>query len=117
MGTTADSFGHAFRGVILLVRTQRNARVHIAALLAVVAAGIAVGLSPVEWGIVVLASALVLGAEAMNTAVEKLADRVSPERHPLVRDAKDAAAAAVLISAIAAAALGALVFIPALLRR
>ena len=70
-----------------------------------------------EWALLVLASALVLSAEAMNTAVEKLADRVSPERHPLVRDAKDVAAAAVLISAIGAAVLGALVFVPALLRR
>lgn len=75
------------------------------------------GLSTLEWALVALASALVLSAEAMNTAVEKLADRVSPEKHPLVRDAKDAAAAAVLIAAIGAAVLGVLVFAPALLRR
>ncbi len=117
MGATADSFGHAFRGILLLLQTQRNARVHAAVLLVVVASGFVVGLSTLEWALLVLASALVLSAEAMNTAVEKLADRVSPERHPLVRDAKDAAAAAVLISAIGAAVLGALVFVPALLRR
>ncbi|MFO7625734.1 MAG: diacylglycerol kinase family protein [Candidatus Fermentibacteraceae bacterium] len=117
MGITADSFGHAFRGLRLLLKTQRNARVHTAVLIVVVAAGFAVGLSSLEWALVVLASALVFSAEAINTALEKLADRVSPEKHPLVRDAKDAAAAAVLISAIGAAVLGALVFIPALLRR
>lgn len=117
MGATADSFGHAFRGMLLLLRTQRNARVHTAALLVVVAAGFAVGLSSLEWALVALASALVFSTEALNTAVEKLADRVSPEKHPLVRDAKDLAAAAVLISAIGAAVLGALVFVPALLRR
>jgi diacylglycerol kinase len=103
--------------MLLLLQTQRNARVHTAVLLVVVASGFAVGLSSVEWALLVLASALVLSAEAMNTAVEKLADRVSPEKHPLVRDAKDAAAAAVLVSAIGAAVLGALVFVSALLRR
>lgn len=116
MGTTADSFGHAFRGIRLLLRTQRNARIHSAVLLAVLAAGVTVGLSPSAWALLTLAAALVLSAEAMNTAVERLADRVSPERHPLVRDAKDAAAAAVLIAAMGAVVLGALVFVPALLR-
>jgi diacylglycerol kinase len=116
MGTTADSFRHAFRGMRLLLRTQRNARVHTTVLIAVLAAGFVVGLSTSEWALLALASALVLSAEAMNTAVERLADRVSPEKHPLVRDAKDAAAAAVLIAAMGAAVLGALVFVPALLR-
>lgn len=117
MGTIADSFGHAFRGLRLLFQTQRNARIHAAVLIAVIATGFALGLTTLEWALLVLASALVLSTEAMNTAVERLADRVSPEKHPLVRDTKDAAAAAVLIAAFGAAVLGALVFIPALLRR
>ena len=117
MGTIADSFGHAFRGLSLLLKTQRNARIHAAILAVVVAAGFSLGLSALEWALLVLASALVFSTEAMNTAVERLADRVSPEKHPLVRDSKDAAAAAVLIAAAGASVLGALVLIPALLRR
>lgn len=117
MGATADSFRHAFRGVRLLLRTQRNARFHAAASMAAVSAGVILGISRLEWALIALACVLVPGAEAMNTALEKLADRVSPESHPLVRDAKDTAAAAVLISAVGALVLGAIVFIPALLRR
>ncbi len=101
----------------MLFGSQANARIHGVALVLVVAAGFAVGLTLIEWGILSVASALVLSAEAMNTALEKLADRVSPERHPLVRDAKDAAAAAVLLASVGAAVVGALVFIPAILRR
>lgn len=117
MGTTADSFGHAFRGIRIMFGTQRNARVHAAMLLVCLPAGFVLGLSCSEWALLALACALVLGSEAMNTALERLADRVSPGKHPLVRDCKDTAAAAVLISAIGAAVIGALVFIPALLRR
>lgn len=113
----AESFRHAARGIRLVIRSQPNARIHIAALLTVAVAGLLVGLSITEWALVALSAALVLSSEAMNTAIELLADRVSPEWHPLVRNAKDAAAAAVLISSLGAAAAGALVFIPAVIRR
>jgi diacylglycerol kinase len=102
---------------VVLIRCQANARIHAAVLVLVVAAGIHAGLRPLEWALIVLASALVFCAEAMNTALETLSDRVAPERHPMIRDAKDAAAAAVLLSSIGAAIVGALVFIPAFIRR
>ena len=86
------------------------------ATIAVVAAGLSLSLSRGEWCWVVLAIMAVWTAEALNTAVEFLADAAVPQRHPLVEKAKDAAAGAVLISAVGAAAIGSIVFLPRLAR-
>ena len=64
---------------------------------------------------VALCCGAVLTAEAMNSAVEAIADLVSPEFHPLVKKAKDVAAAGVLMTAIAAAAAGLIIFLPKLI--
>jgi diacylglycerol kinase len=95
-----------------LVRTQFNARVHLLAAALVCATGVVVDLSRAEWVGVVVAITLVLSAEAFNTALEQLADAVHPELHPGVGRAKDVAAAAVLITALGAAVIGLLVFVP-----
>ncbi|HTQ06415.1 MAG TPA: diacylglycerol kinase family protein [Polyangiaceae bacterium] len=105
------SFVHALRGVWQL-RTEPNARIHSLATVAVLVAGVLVGLSALEWCALVLAAALVFAAEALNTALEYLANAVMPERHPLVGTAKDLAAGAVLITAVGAAIVGALVLGP-----
>lgn len=105
-------FIYAIRGIATLFQTQRNARIHLAFLLLAVVCGIVFEISPGEWCAVLLAAGLVLAAEALNTALEFLADVVHPEQHPGVGRAKDAAAGAVLIAAIAAAAVGAIVFVP-----
>lgn len=94
------------------MRTQFNARVHLLAATLVCAAGVYVDLSRAEWVGVVVAITLVLCAEAFNTALEQLADAVHPEHHPGVGRAKDAAAAAVLLTALGAAVIGLLVFVP-----
>jgi len=106
----ARSFACAFRGLFLLVATQRNARIHAVATVAVVALGAVTGLSRTEWCLIILAIAGVWCAEALNTAVELLGDAVTREQHPLVGKAKDVAAGAVLVSAIAAVIVGAFVF-------
>ncbi|MDM7992591.1 MAG: diacylglycerol kinase family protein [Candidatus Fermentibacter sp.] len=106
------SFGYAFRGIRTLVASETNARIHLAATAAVMALGIACRLSSGEWTAVILAVSTVWSAEAMNTAVERLADRTAPERHPLVRAAKDVAAAGVLIASLGALAVGLVVFLP-----
>ena len=113
-GRLARSFGHAFRGIGILLRTQANARIHAAATVLVVAAGFWFGLSPGEWCAVVAAIGLVWAAEGANTAVETVVDLVSPERHPLAGQAKDVAAGAVLCAAITALVLGSLIFGPRL---
>jgi diacylglycerol kinase (ATP) len=106
------SFRHALSGILRMVRCQQNARIHVAATLAVVGAGLIFQLSGREWCWIVLAISIVWTAEALNTAFEFLADAASPNFHPLVRDAKDVAAGAVLITAIASVIIAAIIFWP-----
>jgi diacylglycerol kinase (ATP) len=110
-------FAYAIQGVAFLVRTQRNARLHLLATLGVCAAGIYFGLSRAEWLWITAAIVLVWSAEAFNTALEQLADALHPERHPAIGRAKDVAAGAVLIAALGAAVIGMLVFVPHLIQR
>jgi len=110
------SFGHAFRGLKVLLQTQLNARIHALATVLVVAAGALVRISLTEWALIALAIACVWAAEALNTALEFLVDLVSPDLHPLAAKAKDVAAAAVLVAAAGALVVGGLVFGPYALR-
>lgn len=109
------SFGFAFAGIGAMLRTQRNAQIHTAAMIVVVAAGWFFGVSSGEWIALILATALVLSLEALNTALEAVVDLVSPQPQPLAKKAKDVAAGAVLIGAIGAALVGCIIFIPRLL--
>ena len=111
-GRLAASFSFAFRGIVSLVRGQANARIHFAATIAVIGAGLFLGLTRLEWCAIVAAIGLVWTAEGLNTAIECVVDLVSPDQHPVAGRAKDIAAGAVLIAAIIAAIIGALVFIP-----
>jgi diacylglycerol kinase (ATP) len=95
-----------------MVVSQHNAWVHAAATLLVVAGGLTLDVSRVEWMLLILAMVSVWTAEALNTALEFLCDVASPDFHPLVEKAKDVAAGAVLICALGAAIVGALVFCP-----
>jgi diacylglycerol kinase len=79
------SFGFAFAGIATLLRTQRNARIHACATMAVVAAGFYFHVTPMEWCLLALAITGVWVAEAFNTALEFLADAVSPDINPLVK--------------------------------
>ena len=109
------SVGYACEGLGDLVRSETNARVHFFVAVLVVIIGVAVGISAQGWALLVLAMALVLAAEAMNTAIEILCDLVNPDDHPQIKRIKDVSAAAVLLCAIAAAIIGLLVLSPALL--
>ena len=110
------SFADAARGIRALFG-EPNARVQALVALAVVALGLWLHIGRRDWALLVLAMGVVLASEAMNTALEALADRVAPDRHPLVAKAKDVAAGAVLIASLAAAALGLLVLGPPLWAR
>lgn len=109
------SLGHALRGLRVLLR-QPNARIHVIAAVLVTAAGGWLHISTGQWLAVVLAMAMVVGAEAVNTALELAVDLASPEWHELARDAKDVAAAAVLVCSAGACVVGLLVFGPAVLK-
>ena len=108
-------FQHAFRGLGILVRTQHNAWLHLAATVAVVALGAACRLAAPEWTALILATAAVWSAEALNTGLEFLADEVSTAPRDLIGKAKDLGAAGVLLSSFGAAAVGGVVFYPHLL--
>ena len=106
------SFRYAFAGFAFMLRTQHNAWLHLLATIAVIALGLALRVSADDWRWLVAAIALVWVAETVNTAFEHLCDVVQPEFHASVQRAKDIAAAAVLVCAIAATILGALTFAP-----
>jgi len=110
------SFGPAFAGLCWALRTQRNLKVHAAATVLVIALGAWLGMAAWEWCAVLLAAGLVWSAELLNTALEALADRVSREREEAICRVKDIAAAAVLMAALCAAAVGSVVFLPKLWR-
>ena len=114
--TVVRSFGPALAGLCWAVRTQRNLQVHLFATSVVLALGLWLKLENWEWCVATLACGLVLAAELMNTALEVLADRVSTAREEPIRRAKDAAAAAVLLAALAAFAVGIVIFGPKLVR-
>ena len=107
-----ECFVDAWRGLVSVFRTEWNFRVHLGLLLVVVVTGFLFGLSRLEWCAVLVVAALVFLAETFNTALEYLADAVHPEMDPGIRRAKDASAGAVLVAAVAAAAVGAIVFLP-----
>lgn len=108
----ARSFRFAFRGINTLIREEHNARIHLAATIAVVIAAALFRIAPMEWVAVIICLASVWALESVNSAVEALADKVSPEYSPLIRKAKDTASAAVLIAAIASVVIAAIIFIP-----
>lgn len=108
------SFRYAFNGIRLLIQKEHNAWIHCFATICVVIAGLFFGLSKMEWAAVVIVIGAVLSAEAVNSAIESLSDLVSPEYNEAIKKTKDLAAGAVLITAIAAAIVGIIIFFPKL---
>ena len=104
------SFGYAVRGIWYCIRHERNFRIHLGIAAYVLAFAPYFSLGRTEWALLTVLIALVLGAEAVNTAVERTVDLASLERQPRARAAKDAAAGAVLLCAAAAVITGILLF-------
>ncbi len=109
------SIRFAAQGIVDLFRFENNAKIHLLAALLVVAAGFWLGLSVMEWAVVITQIGLVMAAESFNTALEKLADRVTTARDPLIRAAKDLSSGAVLLVAVMALVVGLLIFVPKLI--
>jgi diacylglycerol kinase (ATP) len=105
-----ESFNYAFEGVIHVLRTQRNMRLHFLIAALVLAAGVVVGVRRFELIALLLAIAFVLIAEMINTAVEHTIDVATTSFDPMAKLAKDIAAGAVLIASVNAVAIGYLVF-------
>ncbi|MGA7194774.1 MAG: diacylglycerol kinase family protein [Anaerolineales bacterium] len=109
-----QSFGHAFRGLWYVLRTQQNAWIHALAATVVFILAWWFHLSALDWAILILTIGMVFAAEFINTAIEAVVDLASPEKHPLAKVGKDVGAAAVLISALAAILIGFLILGPPL---
>jgi diacylglycerol kinase (ATP) len=105
-----DSFNYAFEGIIHVLRTQRNMRIHFLAAVGVLVAALAFDVSRLELIALFLAISFVLIAEMVNTAIEATVDVASTSFDPMAKLAKDIAAGAVLIAAVNAIAIGYLVF-------
>lgn len=108
------SFKYAFQGVSYSFRTQLNFKVHTFAAIFAISLGFIVKISHQEWLWIILAIGLVLISELINTALETLVDLVSPKYNPKAGIVKDVAAAAVLITACLAIAIGIIIFVPKL---
>ncbi len=99
-GDLVQSFNHAFEGVIHVVRTQRNMRLHFGAALIVLPLGLVLGVSRLEMLVLILAVGFVIVAEMFNTAVEMALDVATNSFDPRARIAKDVAAGTVLVAAV-----------------
>jgi diacylglycerol kinase (ATP) len=114
LGRTASvlqSFNFAFEGIIHVLRTQRNMRIHFAIAAAVLVAALVIGVGRIELVVLLLAISFVLIAEMLNSALEAGIDVATTSFDPLAKLAKDIAAGAVLIATINAVAVGYLVFV------
>jgi diacylglycerol kinase (ATP) len=108
--SVVESFNFAIEGVIHVLRTQRNMRLHFAAAVAVIVVAVAVGVSKIELSVLLISIAFVLVAEMINTAIEGAIDAATTSFDPMAKLAKDIAAGAVLIASVNAVAVGYLVF-------
>ena len=106
------SFRFAFRGVGVLFREEHNAWVHLFATVLVITAGFIFKISLTEWALVAFAIGLVFAAEILKSALERVCDIVQPEQDKRIGDIKDLCAAGVLLCALAAAAIGLIIFLP-----
>lgn len=105
-----DSFNYAITGLIHAIRTQRNMKIHVLTAIGVILASLSFGISKTETILLCLTITLVIAAELFNTAVESAVDATTNYYHPLVKVAKNTAAAAVLVTAINALLVGILIF-------
>jgi len=112
MNKRIRSFGYAISGIRAVFGSEVNMKIHLAVVMLVVICGFVFQISITEWIVCLLCFGLVLGAEMTNTAIETVVDLVSPEQHPLAGQAKDIAAGAVLICAVASVFVGLLIFVP-----
>jgi diacylglycerol kinase len=109
------SFRFALNGLLTLLKNEHNSRIHLVVAIAAITLGIIVKLNYYEWSLLIIVTGIVFLTELLNSSIESLADLIDPEWNELIMRAKDYSAAAVLISAIVAIAVGSLIIVPRLL--
>ncbi|HEY0039290.1 MAG TPA: diacylglycerol kinase family protein, partial [Flavisolibacter sp.] len=98
-----------------LFRTEHNAWIHGGLTALALLLSIVLHISKTEWMLLIIIISFVWMAEIINTAIEKTMDFISLEKHPQIKLVKDLAAAAVLVSAVAALLIGTIIFLPKLI--
>ncbi|WP_299782326.1 diacylglycerol kinase family protein [uncultured Formosa sp.] len=106
------SVGYAYKGAILLLKTEASIKIQFVIALCVTVAGFYFNISSTEWMAQTLAIGIIMTAEGLNTAVEAIADFIHPEHHTKIGFIKDISAGAVFIAAIAATIVGFIIYIP-----
>ncbi|NQW35708.1 MAG: diacylglycerol kinase family protein [Flavobacteriales bacterium] len=103
---------YAFRGLWVLIATEHSFMFHGSISIVLIVLGFYNNITTTEWGLQVVAIGLVMGAEALNTAIEKLADHIEPDLHKTIGVIKDVGAAAVLVGLFVEIAIVALIYVP-----
>jgi diacylglycerol kinase (ATP) len=111
------SLGYAIAGWLYMLRHQKNTRIQAVASIGIVFFALWLGISTIEWAILILTITMVWMAEFINAAVEATVNMYTSEYHPMAKVAKDVAAATVLLGVVAAVVVGLLIFGPPLLEK
>lgn len=112
-----NAIANALRGLYFFFRDERNARIQAVVTVLVLAAGWLAQVSAGEWMVLLFCIMMVKSLEMLNTSIERLCDVVHRQYHPLIREAKDIAAAAVLWAAAISVVLGLIIFLPKIIIR
>ncbi len=108
------SFKYAFNGVKILIKEEHNSRIHLLAAISAIGLGIFFNISICEWIAIVFAIGFVISLEIVNSAIENIADFISPQKHYKIKKIKNLTASAVLVGAFCALIIGFLIFLPKL---
>ncbi|SFC31213.1 diacylglycerol kinase (ATP) [Flagellimonas taeanensis] len=107
--------GYALKGMFLLLRTEASIKIQFFIALLMTAAGFLFEISSTEWIVQLLSIGMVMGVEGVNTAIEKMADYIQPQRDPKIGLIKDISAGAVMIVSVIASIIGLIIYVPKLL--
>jgi len=107
-----DSFTAAINGIVESISQEFHLKIHLIAIICVVFLGFYMSISKTEWLFLILTMSAVVCLEIVNSAIERLCDKVTKENDPLIKLAKDMAAGSVLITAISSVIIGCIIFIP-----
>lgn len=110
------SFKYAINGLKILIRDEHNSRIHLFAAVCAIILGFVLNVSSMEWLVIVLVIGFVFSVEIINSAIETIADFISPDYHEIIKKVKDLSAAAVLIIALASVIVAFIIFIPKILK-
>jgi undecaprenol kinase len=108
----ASSFKFGFEGIATAAARERNVQIHVAISVIVTISGFFFSINKYEWIAIILCIGGMISLEMMNTAIERTVDMYTEDFHPLAKQAKDIAAGAVLVFAIASVIIGLIIFLP-----